>query len=83
MIELFIELALPSLVIFYAWKKKALNTSGTFSGLPVGIITCLCGPLHSIILFFFFITSSLWTKFMSKLKLDREDGYMPGAGNRN
>ena len=64
----------------YGYKKKALSKSGAIAGLFVGFCSGVFGGYRGFsVLFFFFLTSSLFTRLKSKEKKQLEDGHKKGG----
>lgn len=69
MITVLIGLLLSSLIAFPAYLKKSLSSTGTIGALILGtLIYCFGGVYFSIIMFSFFISSSLLTKYKGYVK---------------
>lgn len=79
---------LPCLIAFYlgygGYRKKSLNLSGAISAIFVGFVAVRYGGLfETLVLLFFFYSSSKLTKYKSDVKKLREDGFQGGEGHRN
>jgi len=67
--------AFSSLLVTYAWKKRALSVSGCVAAWFVGLAHCLAGLPYVSVLFFFFFSSSKITKIGARVKENIEEEY--------
>ena len=64
-------------------KKRSLSTSGAIAAWFAGFVTGVSGYRFMFTLITFYLSSSKLTKLGFKVKLEVEDGYKGGEGNRD
>lgn len=62
-----------------AYKKRALSFDGAIAAAMVGFVHCLVGFTPTVLLFTFFLSSSLWTKYKSGKKAAIDSEHQKGS----
>jgi uncharacterized membrane protein len=74
-----LSIAFTLLLALGGEKKKSLNASGRNAALVVGYVTCIAGLEFTAVLFWFFVSCSILTKFGSKKKKQIDAEFKDGG----
>ena len=77
-----VALILAGYLAYHGYKKKSLDTTGSFAAFIVGFVSFQVSIRFGLILIIFYYTSSKFTKLNEKRKAELEDNYQVG-GQRN